>query len=194
MQMTKMNKRKKIVVSSIATIFLVLLYSLIFTFSEQDGETSGGLSRRVSEVFVGIWNSLANKNWSEQIIESWALYFEHPVRKIAHFCEYAVMAFLLFFMWFPWIGFYGKGMLEKPKTGGRFKKIPLLLKIIIPWLFISAAFDEIHQLFVPERWGNFGDVILDTLGGCFGLFCCMVGVRIWGKHQIRKLNKFKMRS
>ena len=187
--MTKMNKGKKIVVSSLATIFLVLLYSLIFTFSEQDGETSGGLSRKVSETFVEIWNSLANKNWSEQIIESWALYFEHPVRKIAHFCEYAVMAFLLFFIWYPWIGIYGKGVIDKPQRKGKWKKIPLLVKIIIPWVFVSAAFDEIHQLFVPERWGNFGDVLLDTAGGCFGLFCCIYGVRILGHLQMKKKKK-----
>ncbi len=177
--MIKMNKCKKIVVSSIATIFLVLLYCLIFSFSDQDGETSGGLSRKVSEKFVALWNSIANKNWSEQIVKSWALYFEHPVRKIAHFCEYAIMAFLLFGGWYPWIGFYGNGVIKKPKTGERFKKIPLLVKIIIPWVFVSAAFDEIHQLFVPERWGSFGDVILDTLGGCFGLWFSMTIIRIF---------------
>lgn len=185
----KKNKFKKIVVSSIATIFLMLLYGLIFSFSDQDGEASGGLSRMVSEKFVEIWNSIANKNWSEQIIESWALYFEHPVRKIAHFCEYAVMAFLLFLIWYPWIGFYGNGSVEKPKKVGRFRKIPLLVKIIIPWVFISAAFDEIHQLFVPERWGNFADVLLDTAGGCFGLICCIYGDKILNHIHMRRKKK-----
>lgn len=173
----KKNKVLKIVVSSIATIFLVLLYSLIFNFSEQDGETSGGLSLMVSEKCMEIWNALANKNWSEQIIADWALYFEHPIRKIAHFCEYAVMAGLLFCIWYPWIGFYGKEInVGKSKKG--FRRIPLLVRIVIPWVFISAIFDEVHQLFVPERWGSFKDVILDTFGGGFGLYCCMISVKI----------------
>ncbi|MBR6665887.1 MAG: VanZ family protein [Lachnospiraceae bacterium] len=187
--MEKMNKLKKIVVSSIATIFLVLLYSLIFTFSDQDGEASGGLSRKVSEMCVEIWNTIAGKNWSESIIESWALYFEHPVRKIAHFCEYAMMAFLLFFIWYPWIGLYGKGIVEKPLNVRRWKRIPLLAKIIIPWIFVSAAFDEIHQLFVPERWGNFADVLLDTAGGCFGLICCIYGDKILNHIHMRRKRK-----
>ena len=187
--MTKMNRVKKIVVSSIATIFLVLLYGLIFTFSEQDGEASGGLSRKVSEMFVEIWNSIANRNWSEQIIESWVTYFEHPIRKIAHFCEYAVMAGLLFFIWYPWIGLYGKGIVEKPENVRRWKRIPLLAKIIIPWVFVSAAFDEIHQLFVPDRYGNFADVLLDTAGGCFGLICCIYGDKILNHIHMRREKK-----
>lgn len=186
--MMKMNKKMKIVVSTTATIFLVLLYCLIFSFSEQDGETSGGFSRMISEKCVELWNALAHKNWSEMIIQSWAEYLEHPIRKIAHFCEYAVMAGLLFCIWYPWIGLSGGNQTEKAKRkiAKLWRGIPLLARIIIPWVFISAAFDEIHQLFVPDRYGNFADVLLDTLGGCFGLICCVYGVRILNHLQIRR--------
>ena len=188
MNMMKMNKRKKIVVSSIATIFLVLLYFLIFSFSEQDGETSGGLSRMISEKCVEIWNAIAHKNWSEMIIKSWAEYFEHPIRKIAHFCEYAVMAGLLFCIWYPWIGLNGCNKAEDTmwKITKMWKRIPLLARIIIPWIFVSAAFDEIHQLFVPDRYGNFADVLLDTAGGCVGLVCCIYSVKIFYHLQMRR--------
>ncbi len=184
-----MNKKIKIVVSLSATIFLVLLYCLIFSFSEQDGDTSGGFSRMISEKCVEIWNAIAHKNWSEMIIQSWAEYFEHPIRKIAHFCEYAVMAGLLFCIWYPWVGFYGNT--RNGLTGKRrfWKRIPLLARIIIPWVFVSAAFDEIHQLFVPDRYGNFADVLLDTAGGCFGLICCIYGVKIWNHLQMRRKKK-----
>lgn len=182
------NKTVKIVVSSIATIFLVLLYCLIFNFSEQDGETSGGLSLMVSEKCMQIWNALANKNWSEQIIADWALYFEHPIRKVAHFCEYAVMAGLLFCMWYPWIGYYGKSA-KATKTKNLFKRIPLLVRIVMPWIFLSAMFDEVHQLFVPQRWGSFRDVILDTAGGCFGLYCCLISVKIYNHLRMRRKKK-----
>ncbi len=178
-------------VSVTATIFLVLLYCFIFSFSEQDGETSGGLSRMISEKCMQIWNALAHKNWSEMIIQSWAEYFEHPIRKIAHFCEYAVMAGLLFCIWYPWIGLYGnkKGKGTKRKIAKLWKRIPLLVRIIIPLVFVSAAFDEIHQLFVPDRYGNFADVLLDTAGGCFGLICCIYSVKIFNHLQMRKKKK-----
>lgn len=189
--MMKMNKKMKIVVSSTATIFLVLLYCLIFSFSEQDGETSGGLSRMISEKCVQIWNVLAHKNWSELIIQGWAEYFEHPIRKIAHFCEYAVMAGLLFCIWYPWIG-WEVGMADaakKCKISKIWKRLPLLARIVIPWVFVSATFDEIHQLFVPDRYGNFADVLLDTTGGCFGLICCVYGVRILNHLKMRRKKK-----
>lgn len=187
--MLKMNKGIKIVVSSLATIFLVFLYWMIFNFSEQDGETSGGLSRMISEKCMEFWNSLSGRNWSETMVKSWALYFENPIRKLAHFCEYALMAVLMFFIWYPWIGLYGNGIVEKPENVRRWKRIPLLAKIIIPWVFVSAAFDEVHQLFVPERWGSFADVLLDTAGGCVGLICCIYGDIILNHLQMRRKRK-----
>ena len=174
--MRKIIHKKEIVVSSVATIFLILLYALIFSFSEQDGETSGGLSRLISEKCVELLNFLSGKNWTELMMNSLAEYFENPIRKLAHFCEYAVMGGLLFFIWYPWLGLERKKYTNK--AGKVRRRWPLVLKISIPWVFVSAAFDEIHQLFVPDRNGNFWDVLLDTAGGCFGLFCCIWGVKL----------------
>lgn len=223
--MNNWNKKTKIVVSSIATIFLVALYCLIFNFSEQDGETSGGLSRMITERFVEILNTLNGKTWSRMMLESMADYFENPIRKLAHFCEYAVMGGLLFFIWYPWIGwclqdnknaFTVKTNTEKigtrkagitegntentrmkvgtiknseEKEAKGKKKIPLLAKSIIPWVFISAAFDELHQLFIPGRCGNFWDVLLDTSGGVFGLVGCVWFMKLSACRKKRKNKK-----
>ena len=165
--MLKMNKGIKIVVSSLATIFLVFLYWMIFSFSEQDGETSGGLSRMISEKCMEFWNSLSGRNWSETMVKSWALYFENPIRKLAHFCEYALMAVLMFFIWYPWIGVYGKVKKENCSKKNFCMRFPLLVRIIIPWIFMSAAFDEIHQLFVPGRAGKASDGLIDSIGIAF---------------------------
>lgn len=183
--MVTMNKQKKIVVSSIATIFLILLYALIFSFSEQDGETSGGLSRMISEKCVELLNALSGRRFTDLMMESMAEYFENPIRKLAHFCEYAVMGGLLFGIWYPWFGIAGKE--RKTKSGKMRKQWPALIKIIIPWVFVSAALDEIHQLFVPDRCGNFWDVLLDTSGGCFGLFCCMIGVKYMFRTKAKEI-------
>jgi len=59
--------------------------------------------------------------------------------KTLHFCEYAVLFFL------------NAGFLKNKKTA-------------LIFTLLYAAFDEIHQLFVPTRQGALRDFFIDTLG------------------------------
>ena len=140
----------------LCSVLLLVLYGLIFSFSEQDGEQSGSLSALVAEKCVAFMNRLRGGNWSEMMRKELALYFENPIRKMAHFAEYALMGTLLSILWIQWIG----------------RGVRLYLLVTI-WVFLSAAADEIHQLFVPGRYGCFPDVILDTCGGLFGMVCVL---------------------
>lgn len=149
-----------------AALFLFLLYVAIFSFSEQDGQESGGLSRMISEECVKFINALAGKKWPEVFIEELALYFEHPIRKLAHFTEYACMGTLVYIMWRPW------------KRRNR-----ALYLLVLAWVFVSAAGDEFHQLFVPGRYGSPADVLLDTCGGGFGILVCVLCEKIKHKYQ-----------
>lgn len=151
------EKNRKMLVTIVAGVLLFLLYAMIFSFSAQDGETSGGLSAYLSEICVELLNAVSGKGWSESFMESLALYFEHPIRKLAHFGEYAVMGILVFIMLGQW-----------QKCGRR-----LYLTVIL-WVLVSAAGDELHQLFVPGRYSSILDVLLDTAGGCFGLICMVL--------------------
>ena len=90
------NNKKKIAVSVVAAILLVLLYLLIFAFSGQDGEKSGSLSSMISEKCAELLNAISGKHWTQNVIDSMAAYFEHPIRKLAHFSEYACMGVLLY--------------------------------------------------------------------------------------------------
>ena len=45
----KRDRRKRILISASAGCLLLLLYSMIFSFSAQDGEQSSGLSMYVAE-------------------------------------------------------------------------------------------------------------------------------------------------
>ena len=126
-----------------AAILLVLLYRLIFVFSGQDGEESGSLSAMISEKCAELLNAISGKHWTQNVLDSMAAYFEHPIRKLAHFSEYACMGVLLYGVWRPW------------KERGR--KLYLL---IVCWVFVSAGADEFHQLFIPGRYGCFADVVL----------------------------------
>lgn len=155
------NKKIKVLISSVSVICLIALYLLIFTFSEQDGDRSGSLSYMISQKCVELMNALAGGNWTEVFQKSLAEYFENPIRKMAHFAEYALMGIFLYGVWRPW--------------KARNRKLYLL---IILWVFVSAAGDEIHQLFVPGRYGSAADVLLDTCGGIFGLSCCVLAEKL----------------
>lgn len=74
---------------------------------------------------------------------------EFIVRKAAHMSEYALLTLTLIY------GFY--------------KNHYPIQKIIIYSLigtFLYACSDEMHQLFIGSRAGQFTDVLIDTCGGC----------------------------
>lgn len=144
---------------------LLALYLIIFGFSAQDGETSGGLSYLISEKCAAFLNVLSGENWSETVMLQIAEYFEHPIRKLAHFGEYAVMGVLLAVIWNQWM-----------KRGKRF------YLLIVLWVFVSAVADEFHQYFVPGRYASVADVLLDTCGGVFG----MAFLLLFGRRERRK--------
>lgn len=158
--------RKKYAITVLVGILLLALYMIVFGFSAQDGEQSGSLSQMVSEKCVAIINNLSGRQWSEVFMVNLAEYFEYPIRKLAHFSEYACMGILVYVMWSQWL-----------KKGRR------LYLLTVIWVFVSAAADEFHQLFVPGRCGCFADVCLDTCGGAFGMLICV----IIGKIHIRRL-------
>ena len=172
--MTMKNNKKKIAVSVVAAILLVLLYLLIFAFSGQDGEESGSLSSMISEKCAELLNAISGKHWTQIVIDSMAAYFEHPIRKLAHFSEYACMGVLLYGVWRPW--------------KERNRKLYLL---IVLWVFVSAGADEFHQLFVPGRYGCFADVVLDTCGGAFGLLVCVYVEKIVRRRKQKRKDKEK---
>ena len=157
-----------------AAILLFQLYLLIFSFSEQDAETSGSLSYMISQKCVEFMNALTGGSWTESFQEGLAAYFENPIRKLAHFAEYACMGVLIYGIWRPWKQGNGKWYL-----------------LTILWVLVSAAGDEIHQLYVPGRSGNLPDVLLDTCGGSFGLLCgiCLERISLWRRKRKERKNK-----
>ena len=153
----------RVAASALAAIFLVVLYMMIFFFSGQDAEESGSLSHQVTEIIVEQVESIAKKAWTEEARDAIVSYWEHPVRKFAHFSEYAGMGCLVYLVLFPWVG--------SDKWKKRARKWNT---VVIIWVFASAALDEWHQSFVSGRCSSIWDVLLDTSGGCFGLFVCLL--------------------
>lgn len=169
------KKHVRMAVSIMAAIFLVILYLLIFFFSGQDGETSGSLSHEITQAIVEGLGKIIGGSWTEEFRLSMVTYWEHPVRKLAHFSEYAVMGILVWTVWRPW------------KVRDR-----RLYLLVILWVFVSASLDEGHQLLVEGRYGSFMDVLLDTSGGCFGTVLCTMAEKLWGR--MRRKDKRKKRQ
>lgn len=161
------DKTKKIMLSCAAAFLLLALYCVIFSFSAQDGEESGSISIVVSKKCVETFNVVAKKNWTDSMVEKLAESFEHPVRKLAHFSEYAVMGILVYGLWAGWI--HSR------------RKLCLLAGL---WVVVSACADEFHQYFIPGRCGSPADVLLDTCGGLFGVLVCVLAAKWLGRKKL----------
>lgn len=162
--MAKNKKRQGKAV--VCKILLLLLYLVIFTFSAQDGEASGNISMAASKRGVWLFDFLTGGRLAAERLAEFVTAFEHPLRKMAHFAEYALMGVLVFRILYCHI-----------KKGIRRYWLAVL------WVFVSAAADEIHQYFVPGRWASISDVLLDTCGGAVGAFLCMTALYVSDKQK-----------
>lgn len=74
---------------------------------------------------------------------------EFIVRKLAHMSEYALLTFTFIY------GFYHNQFSTKK-----------IICLALLCTFLYACSDELHQLFIGGRAGQFTDVLIDTSGGC----------------------------
>ena len=151
-------------------LFLTITWMLvIFTFSAQPAEESTDTSmfwgRMAGELLVPGF-----KNWPEEKKESFAEKMDYPVRKAAHATEYAILGMLLF----ATLGKFGgiSYEIKRSRTGASFTLGALY-----------AASDEIHQLFVPGRSGQFTDVLIDSGGVLAGILLALLFLRFAGRIQ-----------
>jgi VanZ family protein len=84
---------------------------------------------------------------------------------LIHFCEFGLLTFLIFF------GFFSKAK-------------PLYLLITS---FFYAFLDEVHQYFVPYRYFDVNDLIIDSVGVIFGFIFYLLANKLYlsfkGKHN-----------
>lgn len=131
---------------------IVLLFMLIiFWFSAQPADDSTQMSHHVGKT-VGRLLIPGFSKWPQDKQEDFAQKIDHPVRKAAHATEYAVLAILCYGMYFSY-GYAGK----------RRSFLAFLLTVFY------ACTDEFHQFFVPGRSCQLIDVLIDSLGGMFGV-------------------------
>ena len=90
----------------------------------------------------------------------------HLFRKCGHLSEYAILALLV------------RRAVRQPDNkkprAWRWDEAGLALAVV----FLYAASDEFHQIFVPTRTPLVSDVMIDTLGGATGLLLLWTGGKI----------------
>lgn len=145
-------------------ILTVAWMTVIFLFSAQNADesssTSGRIGRLIGHVLVSGFDDMSATEQAE-FIEM----VEYPVRKTAHATEYAILVVLIF-----------------NATGILSDKI----RYIAAWggAVVYAFTDEIHQLFVAGRSGQFTDVCIDALGALVAVVLCWI---IGRRKHVQKL-------
>lgn len=163
--MRVMCMRGKSIFFFILTIAWMLL---IFMLSHRPGSESQQDSFSIGMLFCEIFvPSFEDMSPDEQM--ELALKLDHPIRKLAHFTEYFILAVLL-------VG----------AVDSRDRKRSL--RLLIPWAIAAfyAATDEIHQFFIPGRNCNVGDVLIDSAGAFVGVLLSVLIVDAVGRRRCRK--------
>ncbi len=171
------DRARTIALTTVYGILLILLYIMIFSLSAQDGAASTDLSTKFSGKCAELLGNIAGQNRTDAFIGEAAAYFEHPLRKLAHFTEYACMGALVYLLWSLWL-----------------RRSLWLYLLPAAWVFISAGLDEFHQSFVPGRCGSFADVCLDTLGGVVGTALVVIIGRLARVIMLRRASRRAARA
>lgn len=136
----------------------LILMAAIFYFSSQPARVSGNLSGGVAYKVVSVFDTVTGQNWNETKKTAYAQGIDHPVRKMAHLTEYALLGGAIAF-----------GMLNSFSFGMNWRKFYIFTQFTGS---IYAGSDEFHQLFVPGRAGRMSDVLIDSIGIFIGLWIC----------------------
>lgn len=126
----------------------LLWLGVIFGFSSQSGEASGGLSAIISQPITDFLSELRG-GMSKAEEENLYLLIDGAVRTLAHFSEYAILGACLTLL------FHG--------IGWNTLWLPAICGVIF------SVTDEWYQSFAPDRVTDPADVVIDTLGVILGV-------------------------
>ena len=152
----------------------ILMMSMIFSFSSQNGTESSQLSEKVARGIFITTDHVMDRGWDDEKIQELADEYQYPVRKLAHMTEYCLLAIAISFPLYVY--------------GVRGIWLILLAGAICVGF---AGFDEYHQSFVADRGPSVRDVGIDSIGVTAGIllvqaFCWSTLHNPSGKRRRRK--------
>ena len=150
------------ILRAILVILLVGIFYIIFGFSNQNGEQSGSISRKIT---VNITKNIKSIQELEETKKEEMLgKIEHIIRKLAHFSLYTIVGILT---------------MSLMSTYNIKKSNRICLSFAIGLLY--AVSDEIHQSFIPGRGPAVGDVLIDSCGVIAGIVIVITLIKIYKK-------------
>lgn len=169
------GKMKIKIYRAIILFFLICTLLMIFSFSNQNGTQSKGVSTKVTEKilqFSKYYQNADQKNQQQILNRTNAI-----IRKVAHFSIYTILGLLVM------------GIMFKTKIP---YKRRIYITIIIGILY--AILDEFHQSFSPGRTPKITDVYIDTLGIILGILLMSVFEKIYYIYVTNRLQKSQKKS
>lgn len=154
---------KRTVIRVLVVMITLAWMLVIFGFSSQSGEESGGLSAAIAGP-VTKWLAGLQRGLTTEAEAALFTRVDGVVRMVAHFFEYAVLGGLLTLL----------SQLLSKKT--------FWLPVAVGMLY--ALTDEWHQSFSPGRVCDFNDVVIDSLGVLIGILLCNKLIQIWRKKHV----------
>lgn len=134
---------------NLAWVAVLAWMGVIFYFSHQPADVSrslsSGLTDAVFRVVAGVFKIDVTTGTGDQL--AW---LHHLIRKLAHGGLYFVLALLV-------VNAMGRPIGRK-----------MYLATFV-FCVLYAVSDEVHQLYVPGRGGQVGDVLIDSGGALMGL-------------------------
>lgn len=141
---------------------LVVWMAVIFYLSCEPKNETIATTNTVVEALYSIYKLLISKN-PLNIADFSELIFK-PVRKLAHFSEFAILGVLMYSVY---------NDKQKDKN--------MLWPLILSALY--AISDEIHQYFVPGRACTLIDILIDTCGAFIGILFIHLVIKRWKRKQ-----------
>ncbi len=131
---------------------MLAMMMIIWGFSANNGEKSSEQSMGIVGRVILTIENISGQHLSDEERMVWEDRIHTPIRKLAHMTEYFIFALTVAFPFILYI------------RSKRWISIFTMLYCVG-----YAAIDEIHQLFVPNRFGKFGDVLIDSIGITLGV-------------------------
>lgn len=169
-----MNYIIRFILKPLSLVPAILVLATIFSFSSQTSDESSNVSNGVSGKIVAFADKALDLQLTTAQTQRVVNKIEHPIRKIAHFSEYFLLAVCIAFPLHIY-GLRGFGI--------------IIIGIILCFGF--ASFDEIHQLFVNGRSGQLRDVFIDSCGALSGLILAKLAAYIIRKCIFEPLKSTK---
>ena len=142
----------RFVLKPLSFVPAIMMMCLIFSFSEQDADTSSELSYQVGVKILSITNETLDRGWTAEQIDRISRQSQYIIRKSAHFSEYFLLAVSVAF---PLYVFGLRGIWLVLWAGG--------------FCVAFAGLDEFHQSFVAGRSPQKKDVLIDSCGVFLGI-------------------------